>query len=103
MSFSAIKSLVDRKKINKLFIQGNTKRYEIDIVKLQKIHPLMEKIFQCLTNIFMSLENKKSPVILLLVLQPDIGQSILITLVWFSLIFVSGINLLLFFSFFVFF
>ena len=38
-----------------------------------------------------------SPVILLLVLQPDIGQSILITLVWFSLIFVSGINLLLFF------
>ena len=43
-----------------------------------------------------------SPVILLLILQPDIGQSILITLVWFSLIFVSGINLLLFFSFFVF-
>ena len=61
MSFSAIKSLVDRKKINKLFIQGNTKRYEIHILKLQKIHPLMEKIFRCLTNIFMSLENIKSP------------------------------------------
>ena len=41
-----------------------------------------------------------APVILLLIFQPDIGQSILITLVWFSLIFVSGVNLLLFFSFF---
>ena len=40
------------------------------------------------------------PVILLLINQPDIGQTILIVLTWFSLIFVSGVNLFIFFSFF---
>ena len=41
-----------------------------------------------------------SPIVFLLVLQPDIGQSFLIISVWMSLIFISGINLILFFSFF---
>ena len=41
------------------------------------------------------------PVILFLISQPDIGQTILIVLTWFSLIFISGINLLFFFGFFV--
>ena len=41
------------------------------------------------------------PVILLLINQPDIGQTTLIVLTWFSLIFVSGINLVIFFTFFV--
>ena len=41
------------------------------------------------------------PVILFLISQPDIGQTVLLVLTWFSLIFVSGINLLFFFSFFV--
>ena len=41
------------------------------------------------------------PVILFLISQPDIGQTILIVLTWFSLIFVSGINLLFFFAYFV--
>ena len=41
------------------------------------------------------------PVILFLVSQPDLGQTILIVLTWFSLIFVSGINLLYFLSFFI--
>ncbi len=40
------------------------------------------------------------PVILFLISQPDIGQTILIILTWFSLIFVSGINLLFLFVFF---
>jgi len=40
------------------------------------------------------------PVILFLIFQPDIGQTILILLTWFSLIFVSGINLFFFFTFF---
>ena len=39
------------------------------------------------------------PVILFLVMQPDIGQSILILLTWLILIFISGINLFIFFSF----
>jgi len=41
------------------------------------------------------------PVILLLINQPDIGQSLLIFLTWLSLIFVSGINLMIFFIFFI--
>ena len=40
------------------------------------------------------------PIILLLVTQPDIGQSLLTFLTWLSLIFVSGINLAIFFIFF---
>ena len=40
------------------------------------------------------------PIILLLIYQPDIGQTMLIILTWFCLVFVSGINLLFFFSFF---
>ena len=35
------------------------------------------------------------PILLLLILQPDIGQTLLISFVWLSLIFVSGINLYL--------
>ena len=38
----------------------------------------------------------------LLVLQPDIGQTMLVFLTWLSLIFVSGINLLFFLTFFIF-
>ncbi len=34
-----------------------------------------------------------SSIILLLVVQPDLGQSVLLTCVWLSLIFVSGINI----------
>ena len=40
------------------------------------------------------------PIILFLISQPDIGQTILVILTWFSLVFISGINLIFFFSFF---
>ena len=39
------------------------------------------------------------PTLLLLVYQPDIGQTLLIGMVWLSLIFVSGINIFIFFLF----
>ena len=39
------------------------------------------------------------PIIFLLISQPDIGQTLLIFFSWLALIFVSGINLLLFFVF----
>ena len=42
------------------------------------------------------------PIILLLISQPDLGQTLLIVLTWLSLIFISGVNLILFFSFFIF-
>jgi len=41
------------------------------------------------------------PIIYLLVTQPDMGQTFLVFLTWLSLIFISGINLLIFFLFFV--
>ncbi len=40
------------------------------------------------------------PIILLLISQPDIGQSVLIIFTWLALVFVSGINLIIFFSLF---
>ena len=43
------------------------------------------------------------PIVLLLMSQPDLGQSILIILTWLVLIFISGINLLIFFGLFGFF
>ena len=41
------------------------------------------------------------PIILFLISQPDIGQTLLIILTWLSLVFVSGINLIFFLSFFI--
>ena len=40
------------------------------------------------------------PVTLLLIMQPDIGQTLLVFLSWLSLIFISGISLFVFFTFF---
>ncbi len=40
------------------------------------------------------------PIILLLISQPDLGQSILIILTWLTLIFASGVNLIVFFGLF---
>ena len=40
------------------------------------------------------------PIIFLLIGQPDVGQTILIFITWFSLIFVSGVSLIVFFGFF---
>ncbi len=42
------------------------------------------------------------PIILLLISQPDFGQTILIFFTWLALIFISGVNLILFFIFFIF-
>jgi len=39
------------------------------------------------------------PIVLLLIMQPDIGQTLLIFLSWLTLIFISGISLLLFLTF----
>ena len=42
------------------------------------------------------------PIVLLLALQPDIGQTLLMIMVWLSLVFISGVNLFLFSSLFIF-
>ena len=41
-----------------------------------------------------------TPIILLLMAQPDIGQTLLIFLSWLTLIFISGVSLIIFFTFF---
>ncbi len=51
--------------------------------------------FKYLLTLFLIL-----PIILLLISQPDIGQSILVLVVWLALVFVSGINLYVFFGLF---
>ncbi len=40
------------------------------------------------------------PILLLLIYQPDIGQTLLTSMVWLAIIFVSGINIFIFFMFF---
>ena len=40
------------------------------------------------------------PIIFLLITQPDVGQTFLVLLTWLSLIFISGVNLIIFFLFF---
>ncbi len=74
---------------------------------------LIKPFFIIIISLILSLKNKNNlylkylltlsiviPIILLLVSQPDIGQTLLIILTWLSLVFVSGINLIFFFSFF---
>jgi len=41
------------------------------------------------------------PILLLLISQPDLGQTLLVSMLWLTLIFVSGINIYLFFLFFI--
>ena len=40
------------------------------------------------------------PITLLLMIQPDIGQTLLVFLSWLSIVFISGISLIVFFTFF---
>ncbi len=51
--------------------------------------------FKYLLTLFLIL-----PIILLLISQPDIGQSILVLFAWLALVFVSGVNLYVFFGLF---
>ena len=87
----------------------------IDFIFFPRFQPieLLKPFLIVIIAQVLSYENKKNvyykyflsfliiiPVILLLITQPDIGQSFLIFLTWLSLIFISGINLVIFFVFF---
>ena len=87
----------------------------IDFIFFRRFQPieLLKPFLIVIIAQVLSYENKKNvyykyflsfliiiPVILLLIAQPDIGQSFLIFLTWLSLIFISGINLVIFFVFF---
>ena len=96
-------------------IEVKGSRRWIDITFLPRFQPieLLKPFLIIIIANVLSYENNKNiyykyflsflvilPVILLLVTQPDIGQSLLTFLVWLSMIFVSGINLIIFLIFF---
>jgi len=96
-------------------IEVKGSRRWLDLPFLPRFQPteILKPFFIIIVSTILSLGNKKLylkyffsaafllPVLLLLMSQPDLGQTLLITLTWLSLIFVSGINILLFFSFFI--
>ena len=84
----------------------------IDLPFLPRFQPIeiVKPFFIILTSVILSSEKNKNlyfkfflsfllllPIVLLLINQPDIGQTLLIFLTWFSLIFISGVNILIFF------
>ena len=88
----------------------------IDLMFSLRFQPveILKPFFITMLASVLTLENYKSiyikyffsflilaPIILFLISQPDIGQTLLIILTWLSLIFISGINLFIFFSFFI--
>ena len=95
-------------------IKGSKRWIEIPFLpRFQPIELLKPFLIVILASV-LSYENNKNiyykfflsfliltPIILLLVIQPDLGQTLLTFLTWLSLIFISGINLIFFFVFFV--
>ncbi len=93
-------------------VKGSARWIDLPMIpRFQPIEILKPFLIIVISSVF-TLNNQKSsyfkyllsfiiilPIILLLISQPDLGQTILILLTWFSLIFISGINLLFFFSF----
>ena len=64
------------------------------IIMLSMVLTINQKkiYFKYLLSILMLL-----PVVLFVSAQPDIGQTLLITVIWLTLVFISGVNLILFF------
>ncbi len=95
-------------------VKGSTRWIDLPIIpRFQPIEILKPFLIIMISTTF-TLNNEKHiytkylislliifPVIVFLISQPDLGQTILISLTWFALIFISGINLLYFFSFFI--
>ena len=94
-------------------VRGSTRWLDLPFVPRFQPIELLKPFFIIMIASVLSLENYKNiylkyffsfliifPIIILLITQPDIGQTLLVILIWFSLIFVSGINLIFFLSFF---
>ena len=86
----------------------------LDLIFLPRFQPveIIKPFFIVTLSLMLTIKNKRLyfkyflstllifPILMLLVYQPDIGQTLLISMVWLSLIFVSGINIFVFFIFF---
>ena len=97
-------------------IEVKGSRRWLDIPLLPRIQPieLLKPFLIVIIASVLSYENNKNiyykfflsflillPIVLLLIIQPDVGQTLLVFLTWLSLIFISGINLIIFFIFFI--
>ena len=95
-------------------VKGSTRW--LDLPFLPRFQPieLVKPFFIIMISLILCLQDRNNlyikyllslgivvPIILFLISQPDIGQTLLIILTWLSLVFVSGINLIFFFSFFI--
>ncbi len=88
----------------------------LDLVFLPRFQPveIVKPFFIVSLSLMLTIQNRKLyfkyflsslfilPILMLLIYQPDIGQTLLISMVWLALIFVSGINIFIFFIFFLF-
>ncbi len=95
-------------------VKGSRRWLDIPFIpRLQPIEILKPFLIVILASI-LSYENNKNiyykffltfliliPIIFLLIIQPDVGQTLLTFLTWLSLIFISGINLIIFTIFFI--
>ncbi len=86
----------------------------LDLFFLPRFQPveIIKPFFIVILSLMLTIQNRRLyfkyflttlflvPILMLLVYQPDIGQTLLIAMVWLALIFVSGINILIFFIFF---
>tara|TARA_Y100000590_G_scaffold469173_1_gene655298 strand:+ start:211 stop:1320 length:1110 start_codon:yes stop_codon:yes gene_type:complete len=86
----------------------------LDLPFLPRFQPIeiLKPFFIITLSLLLSLKNRKLylkyifstilifPILFLLIYQPDLGQSLLISIIWLALVFVSGINIFLFFIFF---
>ncbi len=88
----------------------------LDLLFLPRFQPveIIKPFFIVSLSLMLTIPNRKLyfkyllsslfilPILMLLIYQPDIGQTLLISMVWLALIFVSGINIFIFFMFFLF-
>ena len=88
----------------------------LDLMFLPRFQPveIVKPFFIIVLSLMLTIQNRRLyfkyflstlftvPILLLLVYQPDIGQTLLISMVWLALIFISGINIFVFFIFFFF-
>ena len=72
--------------------------FVITISIILAVKKYQNKYFKYFISLFLLL-----PIVLFLISQPDLGQTLLILFTWLVLVFVSGISLIIFFSFFIFF
>ena len=92
-------------------IKGSKRWLDLPFVPRFQPIELLKPFFIIIISIVLSLNNRKIyfkyflsaailiPVLLMLISQPDLGQTLPITTIWLTLIFVSGISLFLFFLF----